>query len=92
MARTTHFFAQTLRGTPLGGIKEKVLAARQAGIKIIVLPERNRNDLRDIPQVTRAELEFHFVENVRDATEIMLGDKSTPARTAARKNRVRKNL
>ncbi|MDF2439910.1 MAG: ATP-dependent Lon protease [Abditibacteriota bacterium] len=62
----------TGRVLPVGGIKEKVLAARQAGITTLLLPERNRTDLRDIPEATRAELTFHFVEDVRDAVEKVL--------------------
>ncbi|MDQ3814550.1 MAG: endopeptidase La, partial [Armatimonadota bacterium] len=62
----------TGRVLPVGGIKEKVLAARQAGITTILLPERNRPDLRDIPEATRAELKFEFVDNVQDAIEKVL--------------------
>ena len=55
---------------PVGGIKEKVLAARRAGIKRIVLPERNLKDLVDIPEANRRDLEFvpaHRVEDVLPA-------------------------
>ena len=56
----------TLRGLvlPVGGIKEKVLGARRAGIKTVILPRRNRKDLIDIPDDIREELEFHFADNV----------------------------
>jgi ATP-dependent Lon protease len=58
----------TLRGAvlPVGGIKEKVLAARRAGVREIYLPERNRKDLEDIDPVLRDSLEFHFVDEVDD--------------------------
>jgi len=56
----------TLRGQvlPVGGIKEKVLAAHRAGIKRVVLPERNRKDVVDVPDQARADLDFHFVSNL----------------------------
>ena len=62
----------TGRVLPIGGVKEKVLAARQAGIKTILLPERNRADVQDVPEEARAELEFRFLDDVRDALEIVL--------------------
>jgi ATP-dependent Lon protease len=63
----------TLRGTvlPVGGIKEKVLAAHRAGVKRVVLPERNRKDIVDIPDTVRQELEISFakkIDEVLDAT------------------------
>ncbi|MHB8846667.1 MAG: endopeptidase La [Nitrospirota bacterium] len=56
----------TLRGKvmPIGGIKEKALAARRAGIKTIILPERNMNDLDDIPEDLRKEMTFVPVERI----------------------------
>ncbi|MGH7986814.1 MAG: endopeptidase La [Candidatus Binataceae bacterium] len=56
----------TLRGKvlPVGGIKEKVLAARRAGIKTVILPSRNERDLDDIPPEVRAELDTIFVDAV----------------------------
>ena len=68
----------TGRVLPVGGVKEKVLAARQAGIKAIVLPERNRADLQDIPADAKKDLEFHFVSDVRDAINLVLLDKNAP--------------
>ena len=52
----------TLRGLvlPVGGIKEKVLAAHRAGIKRVILPERNRKDLTDVPEQAKKEIEFIF--------------------------------
>ena len=57
----------TGRVLAIGGVKEKVLAARRAGVKKIVLPARNRQDLEDVPDDVRNELEFVFVEDVREA-------------------------
>jgi ATP-dependent Lon protease len=66
----------TLRGLvlPIGGVKEKVLAAKRAGIKTVILPSRNRKDLVDVPPDARKGLEFKFVSNVDDAMRIALGD------------------
>jgi ATP-dependent Lon protease len=64
----------TLRGKvlPVGGIKEKVLAARRAGIKTIILPKRNERDLEDIPAEVLAELTFKFVETVDEVLNLAL--------------------
>jgi ATP-dependent Lon protease len=65
----------TLRGLvlPVGGIKEKVLAATRAGIKEIILPERNRDDLDDVPASVKEKVTFHFVSQMKDVLEIALG-------------------
>jgi ATP-dependent Lon protease len=59
----------SLRGLvlPVGGIKEKVIAAAGAGIKRVMLPARNRRDYDDIPESTRAQLEFVWLERIEDA-------------------------
>ena len=59
----------SLRGLvlPVGGIKEKVLAALQAGIKVVMLPERNRKEWEDIPEQARRQLQFVWLETVDDA-------------------------
>ena len=61
----------TLRGLvlPVGGIKDKVLAAMRGGIKKIILPERNRKDLRDIPEEARSQIEFVFASRMEDVLE-----------------------
>jgi len=51
---------------PIGGVKEKVLAAQRAGIKKMILPAANKKDLIDLPAVVRKEMEFIFVEEIRD--------------------------
>ncbi len=51
---------------PIGGVKEKVLAARRAGIRRIVLPKANQKDLRDLPEEIRPEMEFVLIERVDD--------------------------
>jgi ATP-dependent Lon protease len=64
----------TLRGSvlPVGGIKEKVLAAHRAGIKRVLLPDRNRKDLVDIPETIRKDLELVFVKRIQEALELTL--------------------
>jgi ATP-dependent Lon protease len=68
----------SLRGLvlPVGGIKEKTIAAARAGIKRVILPARNRRDLEDIPQSTRAALQFVWVERVTEALKVALGGTS----------------
>lgn len=64
----------TLRGKvlPVGGIKEKALAAQRAGIKTIVLPRHNEKDLVEIPESVRQDLEFRFVDTIEEAVEVAL--------------------
>ncbi|MEW5953825.1 MAG: endopeptidase La [Bacillota bacterium] len=67
----------TLRGRvlPVGGIKEKVLAAHRAGIKTVILPKDNKKDLDDIPNNVRKQLEFILVEHMDEVLEVALLDK-----------------
>ena len=62
------------RAMPVGGIKEKVLAAHRAGIKVVFLPERNQKDTIDIPKEIKDELDLRFMERVDDALETTLGE------------------
>ncbi len=64
----------TLRGAvlPVGGIKEKVLAAYRAGIKTILLPEWNRKDIDDIPDNVRKSISFHFIKDMLDVIRLAL--------------------
>ncbi len=64
----------TLRGTvlPVGGIKEKVLAARRSGYRRLLLPEVNRKNLDQIPRALRRDLEVHFVGDVREVFDLAL--------------------
>ena len=67
----------SLRGMvlPVGGIKEKVLAAQRAGLRAVLLPARNEKDLRDVPEATRATLEFVSLKTVDDAIQAALGQR-----------------
>src|SRR5437763_10678525 len=64
----------TLRGLvlPIGGLKEKTLAAKRAGIKQVIVPKRNQKDLPEIPEEVKNTLKFHFVENIDQVLEIAL--------------------
>jgi ATP-dependent Lon protease len=64
----------SLRGKvlPVGGIKEKVLAAHRAGIKKVILPERNRADLEDIPENVKKEMTFILVKNMNEVRKIAI--------------------
>jgi ATP-dependent Lon protease len=65
----------TLRGNilPVGGIKEKVLAAQRAGLKKIIIPKPNKKDLIDIPQKIKKEMKFIFVEEIKEVFDNALG-------------------
>jgi len=77
----------TLRGLvlPIGGLKEKTLAAKRAGIRHVIVPKRNEKDMPEIPEEVRSTLEFHFVEHVDQALAIALGQAATPSRKSAHK-------
>jgi len=62
----------TGRVLPIGGIKEKALAARRAGVHKLILPELNRKDLEEIPQQVKDELEILFIHDVREALQATL--------------------
>jgi ATP-dependent Lon protease len=66
----------SLRGLvlPVGGIKEKVVAAARAGLAKVILPERNRKDLEEVPESARRQLKFVFVGRVDEAVAAALGD------------------
>ena len=70
----------SLRGLvlPVGGIKEKVLAAQRAGVGCVMLPARNRKDLRDIPPATREAIEFVWLDSIDDALRAALTGAGAP--------------
>jgi ATP-dependent Lon protease len=59
---------------PIGGVKQKVLAARRAGIRRVILPADNEKDLRDIPDYVRKEMEFVFAERAEDVLAAAIPD------------------
>jgi ATP-dependent Lon protease len=67
----------TLRGKvlPIGGLKEKLLAAHRAGIFEAILPEENKKDLADLPELIKTEMKLHFVEQMDEVLEIALAGK-----------------
>jgi ATP-dependent Lon protease len=66
----------TLRGKvlPVGGIKEKILAAKRAGIKEIILCKENKKNIEEIPALYLKGLTFHYVDNVKEVLDIALLD------------------
>src|SRR5438876_9959111 len=68
----------TLRGDvlPIGGVKEKVLAARAAKISTVILPKLNERDMIDVPEPIKRDMQFHFVEHVEEVLKLALLDRS----------------
>jgi ATP-dependent Lon protease len=64
----------TLRGKvlPVGGIKEKILAAKRAGIRDIIISKENRKDVEEIKEIYRADLVFHYIDNILQVLELAL--------------------
>jgi ATP-dependent Lon protease len=77
----------TLRGNvlPVGGVKEKVLAARRARVTKVILPHLNRRDMDEIPKELFGEMQFIFVENVRDVFREALKERATPATSSVQR-------
>jgi ATP-dependent Lon protease len=82
----------TLRGAvlPVGGIKEKVLAAYRAGIKTIIMPAWNRKDLEDIPANVQKSIKFHFVSDMLEVVKLALenGTWKKPAKLQVKKRKL----
>ena len=76
---------------PIGGVKEKVLAAHRAGIRRIILPSRNEGDVEQIPEDVRKELEIIFVSRINEvvdsALEVLVANPPPPLAEAARGTR-----
>jgi ATP-dependent Lon protease len=75
----------TLQGRvlPIGGLKQKVLAAHRAGLKEVVLPKRNEGDLDDVPEQVRAQITFHVAEEVGEVLSVALRPQEDEATNAA---------
>ncbi len=66
----------TLRGAvlPVGGIREKLLAAHRAGVRTVILPEKNRRDLDEVPEKVQREMTFHFVREMEDVLRLAFAE------------------
>ncbi len=73
----------TLRGTvlPVTDVKAKILAAHRAGIRLLILPERNRGDLEEVPQTVLSSIETKFISRVEEALELMFDASGQPGRS-----------
>ena len=71
----------------MGGVREKILGARRAGIRKIILPERNREDVEEIPEEYRAGLTFVYVDTVEEALMEVVGRKKNSGKRKSRKKR-----
>jgi ATP-dependent Lon protease len=79
----------TLRGKilPIGGVKEKVLAAHRAGLKTVMLPKRNEIDLEDVPDEVRKDIEFVYIDTIDEAIKTALKPKKKRKSRSASKNK-----
>lgn len=70
----------TLQGhvLPIGGVKQKVLAAHRAGLREVILPQRNESDLDDLPDSIRKEMTFHIASEVSDVLQVALEQSALP--------------
>jgi len=73
----------TGRVLPIGGVKQKLLAAHRAGITTVLIPKRNEPDLEDVPEGVREQLEVHPVTDVREVLELALEPATSPSAVAA---------
>jgi ATP-dependent Lon protease len=73
----------TGRVLPIGGVKQKLLAAHRAGITTVLIPKRNEPDLEDVPEGVRDQLEIHTVSDVREVLNLALEPATSPAAVAA---------
>ncbi len=85
----------TLRGRvlPIGGLKEKTLAAKRLGIRRVIIPKRNKKDLEDIPKYIKKDMKFIFAETMDDVLKhALINKKATVAKTKARKKSASRRL
>ena len=74
----------TLQGRvlPIGGVKEKALAAHRAGVRTVLFPAGNREDAEEIPETVRDDLDLHFVRTVEEALAVALEPSTATASSA----------
>ena len=84
----------TLRGQvlPVGGIKEKILAARRVGMKEIILSSKNKKDVQDIKEIYRDKLTFHYVDRVDEVYLLALQEEKIPNAKIWDANKLHKNM
>jgi ATP-dependent Lon protease len=78
----------TLRGRvlPIGGLKEKALAARRIGIKTVIIPSENKRDMEEIPELVRADINFVLAERVEEVFDVAFGlDEQTENKSQTKK-------
>jgi ATP-dependent Lon protease len=68
---------------PIGGVREKVLAAQRAGLKRVILPSENEHDLEELPAETRKEMEFTLADSIDDVLAVAFSSNGAGAATAA---------
>jgi ATP-dependent Lon protease len=75
----------TLQGKvlPIGGVKQKVLAAHRAGLTEVILPARNGPDLEDVPEAVREQMTFHLASDISEVLRVALGHDEVAATAAA---------
>ena len=82
----------TGRVLPVGGVREKILAARRAGIKVVLLPRHNEKDLVDIPAEVKADLTLRLVDTLSDVVPYLFPARSSPAKTSAHRAQEEKSV
>jgi ATP-dependent Lon protease len=84
----------TLRGRvlPIGGVKDKVLAAHRAGVRTVIIPRENESDLRDIPDDVRDDLRFVLADHMRDITPVAMPETRAEADTSRPSKRPRQRI
>ncbi len=80
----------TGRVLPVGGVREKILAARRAGIKVVLLPRHNEKDLVDIPAEVKADLTLRLVDTLSDVVPYLFDTRPSSAKTSAHRTPLEK--
>lgn len=75
---------------PVGGIKEKIIAAQRSGITCVIMPSANKRDFDDVPDFIRKELTVHFVENYRDVYSVVFGQNDSAQNSSSGESKLKK--
>jgi len=76
---------------PVGGIKEKIIAAQRSGITCVIMPSANKRDFDDVPDFIRKELTVHFVENYRDVYSVVFGQNDSAQNSSSGESKLKKD-